>query len=1134
MNYPSFHPKLRKSSLALILLCCWTFAASAEVIPLLPGLDADPNASVQTMAVQADGNILIGGNFTNIAGFPARYLCRLTPQGKRDFGFHTSSNGAISHIVIQQDGKIILAGSFTVLNGSARNGIARLEKDGSLDPSFFGFSIPGTITAIQLKKDGKIIAAGVTTTNTYWLVQLSANGTMDSSFQPTFNGEVSTIAVQPDGNILIGGNFTQVNSVTRNRLARLLPNSTLDLNFNPDVNGKVSCINIQADTKILLGGDFTQVGTANSTRVARLFPNGTIDSDFSCYVDASVKSIQLQTNGKILISGSFTDKVLLLQSTGEVASTYHHDSVAFISSLVLEKNGQLLLGGSTASFTGYLQRAAASEAPVESIDSPVPGSLRWIRSGSLPEVTDAYFDYWNGSSWQLLQSAVRISGTWSASGLTLPEGTWIRARASGVSGQNNGSSSCYETITPVGKVPDILLTGPTGTVLTSGNSTVDFGSSDWLMAGTLVTVTITNTGLGELNSLAATLTGDYSDDFILTSPTVSKLAPGASTTLTLQFLPRGGGTRSASLRVASNDYDEASFDVSLIGLGIHQDASFNPSFNSPIDDVALLPDGSLLAAGRFTQVNGQPRNYLARLNSSGALDPSFTPVFNSWVNNIHVQFDDKILVVGNFVTVNGNSRNNLARLNPDGSLDTVFNPTLNSYAHVLRLLPDGKILVTQTFTDPEGASRYQLLRLNQDGSLDGSFNSTAATSGKYDYFANLVVLQDGKILVTGRFTSIGGVYRRSIARLMPDGTLDTTFTGPNTICSITSLAVQSDGKILLAGEVKIVNVQCTSGLIRLQANGNIDSSFDVAKTGVKILGLLADGKILISAAGNYTDLLRINPDGSLDPYFNTDSRGGVGGAAIAPDGKIVVGGSFSTIGGVPRNGLARLPNNIAAAQSIQVSTPSAITWNRSGSTPEIQKAVFERWNGETWISLGEPSRFSAGWSLSGLSLGQAGYLRARGESLGHVAGGLGSSLIEQIVTFNFTGTALTPLQLWRIDHFGIDAGSGDAANANDFDHDGVPNLIEFALGSDPTLSSRNILPVIAWEEVAGQSCLTMSIHRPSSLSGINYIPEYSENLRDWYRDSSYVTVIEDSPGLLKVRITNPESKGFLRLSIGEE
>src|SRR5204862_3321535 len=94
-------------------------------------------------------------------------------------------------------------------------------------------------------------------------------------FNPSANGTFSMVVVQPDGKMLLGGDFTTLSpnggvAVMRNRIARLNPDGTLDLAFNPNADAAVGSIAIQADGKILVGGIFTNIGGQPRSRIARL------------------------------------------------------------------------------------------------------------------------------------------------------------------------------------------------------------------------------------------------------------------------------------------------------------------------------------------------------------------------------------------------------------------------------------------------------------------------------------------------------------------------------------------------------------------------------------------------------------------------------------------------------------------------------------------------------------------------------------------------------------------------------------------------------------------------------------------------------------------------------------------------
>src|SRR5438552_4160276 len=84
-------------------------------------------------------------------------------------------------------------------------------------------------------------------------------------FDPNANGAINVVVVQPDGKILIGGDFTTLSpnggaAVTRNFIARLNPDGTLDTAFDPNANSSVYSIAVQADGKVLAGGAFTNIG----------------------------------------------------------------------------------------------------------------------------------------------------------------------------------------------------------------------------------------------------------------------------------------------------------------------------------------------------------------------------------------------------------------------------------------------------------------------------------------------------------------------------------------------------------------------------------------------------------------------------------------------------------------------------------------------------------------------------------------------------------------------------------------------------------------------------------------------------------------------------------------------------------
>ena len=409
-------------------------------------------------------------------------------------------------------------------------------------------------------------------------------------------------------------------------------------------------------------------------------------------------------------------------------------------------------------------------------------------------------------------------------------------------------------------------------------------------------------------------------------------------------------------------------------------------------------------------------------------------------DSLGVQTDGKILVGGCFTTLGGQTRSYIGRLNADGTLDSAFNPRAGGavdylHVHSLALQADGKILVGGLFTTLGGQTRNYLGRLNADGTLDSGFNPGAA-GGSYPNVGSLAVQADGRILVGGSFTSLGGQTRNCLGRLNADGTLDGGFNpgagdSPPYPPYVYSLALQADGKILVGGEFNTLGGQSRLSIGRLNADGTVDNGFNPGAGDssldapyVNSLAVQADGKILVggffTALGGQsrTNVGRLNADGSVDTSFTPGAGEAELGSwvdcvALQADGKILVGGRFSTLGGQSRNLIGRLNDAEPATQSLGYEG-STITWLRGGTSPEVWRTTFDfSTDGTNWSSLGAgtrtaglPAGQAGGWQLTSVSLPSAnGTIRARG----YVTGGEynGSSwFVESDV--QLTGVASPP------------------------------------------------------------------------------------------------------------------------------
>ena len=191
----------------------------------------------------------------------------------------------------------------------------------------------------------------------------------------------------------------------------------------------------------------------------------------------------------------------------------------------------------------------------------------------------------------------------------------------------------------------------------------------------------------------------------------------------------------------------------------------------------------------------------------------------------------------------------------------------------LAIQADGKVVAGGAFDSAVGTAQPGLLRFNTDGSVDPGFSAgvfATTVANTYPSVSTLAVQSDGKIIVGGLFETIGGVAASSVARLNTDGSVDTSFNaggvGPDTY--VTSVVVQPDGDIVVAGAFATFNGVPSAQVARLRGDGSVDPLFF--------------------------------------PGAGTGNTGFINSLALAPDGSILLAGSFTTFDGQPRDGVARL------------------------------------------------------------------------------------------------------------------------------------------------------------------------------------------------------------------------------------
>lgn len=325
-----------------------------------------PNGSeIVAMALQPNGKIIVAGDFTSYDGIARKGIARLNNDGSIDQNFDIGAGleGRVLNIVVQEDGKIIITGDFIKFNNIEKRYVTRLNADGSLDDTFNagGSGANTSIYSVVRQPDGKILIAGdfdyYNGVRRGKVARLNNDGTLDLTFDSGVgsNNFLNSVVLQSDGKVLIGGYMSTYNNIARRTVARLNSDGSLDTNFSPIGSGgnlPIYTMTIQPDGKVIICGGFTAFNNIETGGIARLNNDGSLDTTFMKNNSASANSAIVLPNGKILTNGNFysTSKFHRLKSDGSADKLFQ--TGGDVSRMVLQPDGKILVCGYFNSFNG--------------------------------------------------------------------------------------------------------------------------------------------------------------------------------------------------------------------------------------------------------------------------------------------------------------------------------------------------------------------------------------------------------------------------------------------------------------------------------------------------------------------------------------------------------------------------------------------------------------------------------------------------------------------------------------------------------------------------------------------------------------------------------------------------------------
>lgn len=693
-----------------------------------------------------------------------------------------------------------------------------------IDPSFNLFNLPlenyfidNEVNKSYVLNDGRILVLF----GNNKLVKLNGN-LLDTSFSTGsgFNNPnnlvcIQDFIVQPNGKIIVSGNFSSVNGNTNKRfIVRLNEDGGIDNTFslsgtNSFSNRGITKLVLQADGKIVFIADSGPLGSYNKN-IYRLNSNGALDTTFSITPAIHFGTAEIQADGKFIVSHTPTtnaieNNVSRLNSDGSFDTSFTTLIVSmnigytpYIKKIFLQNDGKILIGGR---FTGA---SATSRKDL----------VRLNNDGSLDTSFQVGSGFYQSSYYD--DSIVNIMQ--QEDGKILASGYFVSYN--GVNCKNivrlNIDGSLDSTFINTTNAQNILALFDDGRILVQTNR------YERRYDAFIGIINQNGTKDATFNNICKgffTLQGGVK---VVKELSDGKLLVGGG------FSKYNGAQCYSFTRLNSDGSLDESMNYG--GLGGFSQAPFGEEVNA----IAQLPNGKIYLAGNFANYNGVAVNKIIRINNDGTLDTTFNISNYSFgdMNNV------SLLPTSNGLLVKGNFQNNLIRFSDTGYyfgyLDDVYGVS------TMELQNDGKLIVGGYYDIKRYINSFPV-----ESNRDNSFNLDPLITN--EIIKDIEIQNDGKILLLGNFTINGSIS--FIIRVLSNGTFDPTFNLniPNQIFSVNSMTLLPDQKILLVCSQDSNNF--IERFLRINNNGSIDNAFadqmNVNNLGGRVhSNSLTSGKIL--------------------------------------------------------------------------------------------------------------------------------------------------------------------------------------------------------------------------------------------------------------------------------------------------
>ncbi len=381
------------------------------------------NGTVNALAVDGQGRLYVGGSFASAGGVSANRVARFDPQANSWSTLGTGSSNGLSDIIsavyalaVDGQGRVYVGGDFTQAGGVSANNVARF------DPQANSWSALGTgaqngvnrtVNALAVDGQGRVYVGGFFTqaggvsanavarfdpaTNSWSALGTGTQNGVSFNFgQLAFSGIVNALAIDGSGRVYVGGTFTQAGGVSANNVARFDPQanswSALGTGAQNGVNRTVNALAVDGQGRVYVGGDFTQAGGVSANRVARFDPQANswsaLGTGAQNGVNSTVNALAVDGQGRLYVGGFFIQAGSIISnqvarfdpqanSWSTLGSSTGVNGVNFlVQALAVDGQGRLYVGGFFASAGGvpstFIARWTSGASRVEQISTNVP------------------------------------------------------------------------------------------------------------------------------------------------------------------------------------------------------------------------------------------------------------------------------------------------------------------------------------------------------------------------------------------------------------------------------------------------------------------------------------------------------------------------------------------------------------------------------------------------------------------------------------------------------------------------------------------------------------------------------------------------------------------------------------------